>query len=219
MSEYYAVERTGSELAHYGVRGMRWGVKKALNAKSQKRRDRLMRKVAIKAENKLRKLNDNADLARQKAAAKSNTKKALRSGVTSAALAALNYGANNQYQKSVSDNIRSRKFTGVEIGKGRNRVVIPTNRNSLAWLGAAGASAVGSNIGLTKATYHAGKAIAAASRSSKRGHAKAVAKRDAFKREIDKAFKDTKYASQISSGSNSSTSKPKTKKRRNSVRA
>lgn len=29
MAEYYAVERSPSYLAHYGVKGMRWGVRRA----------------------------------------------------------------------------------------------------------------------------------------------------------------------------------------------
>ena len=30
MAEYYAVERSPEYLAHYGVKGMRWGVQRAL---------------------------------------------------------------------------------------------------------------------------------------------------------------------------------------------
>lgn len=197
MSEYYAVQRTGDELRHYGIKGMKWGVRKALNTKSSGRAARKLRKQYLKAENKLRKLSDKADLSRQKAAAKEHGKKALRSGLTSAALATLNYGFNNQYKKSVINNMKSGKHKSIPLNR-TGTLELPTNKDSLAWLGAAGATAAGSNIGLTKSAYHTGKAIAAKHRSTKRGHAKAVAKRDAFKREMDKAFAGTQYASRSS---------------------
>lgn len=47
-NEYYAVVRTGEHLEHYGVKGMRWGVRKALITGNQKALDRHFRKAAKK---------------------------------------------------------------------------------------------------------------------------------------------------------------------------
>lgn len=52
MSEYYAVQRSDDFLAHYGVKGMKWGVKKAI----QKGSDRALRRQYKKAAKKLAKL-------------------------------------------------------------------------------------------------------------------------------------------------------------------
>lgn len=40
MSEYYAVIRSTDHLAHYGVKGMKWGVRKAIKDFKQKHADR-----------------------------------------------------------------------------------------------------------------------------------------------------------------------------------
>ena len=50
-------------------------------------------------------------------------------------------------------------------------------------------------IGMGVAAYQARKAISSKYRTTKKGHAKAVAKRDAFRKEMNEAFKGTKYAS------------------------
>lgn len=54
MSEYYAVVRSTDELAHYGVKGMKWGVRKALANRNERALDRHFRKAA----KKLAKLQD-----------------------------------------------------------------------------------------------------------------------------------------------------------------
>lgn len=56
MSEYYAVERTGDHLKHYGIKGMRWGVRKAVLLGNEKKLDRHFKKAA----KKLSKLQDQA---------------------------------------------------------------------------------------------------------------------------------------------------------------
>ena len=37
MAEYYAVERSPEYLAHYGIRGMKWGVRKAIASGNSRR--------------------------------------------------------------------------------------------------------------------------------------------------------------------------------------
>ena len=54
MSEYYAVQRSTDHLAHYGVKGMKWGVRKALLKGNERALDRNFRRAA----RKLRKLQD-----------------------------------------------------------------------------------------------------------------------------------------------------------------
>ena len=58
MSEYYAVVRSGDYLAHYGVKGMKWGVRKAIEKGNEKKLDRQYKKAA----KKLAKLNQRADV-------------------------------------------------------------------------------------------------------------------------------------------------------------
>lgn len=52
MPQYYGVARSSEYLAHYGVKGMKWGVRRALERGS----DRALRRQRIKAERKLNKL-------------------------------------------------------------------------------------------------------------------------------------------------------------------
>ena len=45
MENYYAIVRSGDHLAHYGVKGMQWGVRKAIEKGNDKRLDRTYRKA------------------------------------------------------------------------------------------------------------------------------------------------------------------------------
>ena len=46
MKNYYAVERTGNSLSHYGVKGMKWGVQKAVQRGNSKALDRQYKKAS-----------------------------------------------------------------------------------------------------------------------------------------------------------------------------
>ena len=56
MSEYYAVVRSTDHLAHYGIKGMKWGVRKAVLLGNEKR----LRRNFNRAVKKLNKLQDKA---------------------------------------------------------------------------------------------------------------------------------------------------------------
>lgn len=58
MSEYYGVSTPTSDfLAHYGVKGMKWGVRKAIEEGGRAATNRSLSRQFRKAERKLRKLN------------------------------------------------------------------------------------------------------------------------------------------------------------------
>ena len=61
MNTYYGVQRSTDHLAHYGVKGMRWGVRKAIEARNGAR----LTRHAKKASQKLARLKAKADIIRQ----------------------------------------------------------------------------------------------------------------------------------------------------------
>lgn len=65
---YYAVERSTDHLAHYGVKGMRWGVRRAIATGNQALLDKHYRKAAKKLA-KLQRIGDHPGLSKAKAAA------------------------------------------------------------------------------------------------------------------------------------------------------
>lgn len=62
MTSYYAVERSSNSLSHYGVKGMKWGVQKAITVGNQRSLARHYKKAA----KKLAKLDARADVEVQK---------------------------------------------------------------------------------------------------------------------------------------------------------
>ena len=176
---YYAVERSGeNELMHYGVKGMKWGVRKRIDSTGNRF---VHRSPAYhKAERKLEAISSNN--AKVKKPKKSNSigknfmvrrkyKKAVKK------LEKLNENANLDYQRGQRDQMKedqsrmfwwsdnSKRFTG--LGLKKNKAVRIRNR-----------------IDGRKA-----KKL-----SSKRGHAKAVKKRDQYLHEMNRKFAGTKYA-------------------------
>lgn len=252
MSEYYAVVRSREELAHYGVRGMKWGVRKAV----QRGSDRKLTRQYKKAAKKLERLNAKADVNRQKELASQHKKIAkaaaavglagastalggtaagqlLTNAAKKTALAKkLNYDRYNeaaskltgQQQKKflrahdkmlkagAPDHIRE-SVTNKALNEfeKKDKALWDSYKNSnqklkdqfnrqaggakAAFDVSKAAKAVG-GVGLGIATGAALAARRAKKLTTEKGHAKAIAKRDAWKAEMNKAFAGTKYAGQ-----------------------
>lgn len=193
MPEYYAVERTGSSLQHYGVKGMKWGVRKAIEKKNGVR----LAKHYAKAVQKLNKLNQRADIDTQKTRVKDQLKKAKRSALVGAGAAAAGLGSEKITIPDGHMDVTNHYWTNVNgygnVGSGTIHTQIQTHRDPYFHKAArliSGAATVGA---LTKAGVHTAKAIAAKRRTSLVGHAKAVAKRDAWKKSMQEAFRGTQY--------------------------
>jgi hypothetical protein len=228
---YYAVERSMDHLAHYGIKGMSWGVRKAIQLGSDKK----LSKQYKKAKKKLERLSAKADLSKQTEAVKKHSHRAaVAAGIGLNGLGAAAF--NNLVAKKIAEAAATvssstgpitnlaRKKRIVGDGKGIYKVgeglgIGPVGDSGTepillnggrASTGASGGSsrtksrpnefrtrdrtAKGVAVaGLGTAAYQTGKAIAAKYRTTAKGHAKAIAKRDAFKREMQKAFKGTKY--------------------------
>lgn len=234
MSEYYAVQRTTDHLAHYGVKGMRWGVRKAIETGNAKR----LAKNFTKAQRKLAKLTQKTDIDKQKELAKKHGRRAVLAVGVSATAIGLNY--KNNIKKRSKTTARKKRILGEgkgikKVGNGlvaeylgsdkplqapsvyyqhpafkpnttnssvvNNAAATKTGRKSISTLGAIGLT------GLGVAAYQTGKAISAKRATTQKGHAKAVAKRDAWEKEMRATFKGTKYANRIGAISNQNKKK------------
>lgn len=206
MSEYYAVQRSDKYLAHYGVKGMKWGVRKAITDGNEHRLERHYRRAA----KKLAKLNAKADVKQQKARQLKYAKRAgIGLGIGAAGTAGIFGG--NIVSKALSNKIKGafsdkgKAFLDSQLSAGNN-VRIHVSKNNPLYndiekfngsqdlirkaKGAAGLAAIGGNI---YGGYAGARSLAAANRTTDKGHAKAVAKRNAWKKEMQSAFKGTKY--------------------------
>lgn len=246
MAEYYAVERSPEYLAHYGVRGMKWGVRKAREMGGARGAKRLSRQYA-KAQKKLSKLNKRANVNEASAEAEKYTKAskgarvAGRIGLGAAAIGSgvnlgiqhilkpkndsllyrlnvkrsdhkslmelqkdpekffhntlgyksdprvarmkSNYNFNAKEIKKLDSQIAAAEKTGATYNRIQRGINPITAAGAGMALGAYGYSA-----------YAKHRANKAKSRMSGEGHRKAVAERDAWQREMNKAFAGTKYA-------------------------
>lgn len=223
---YYAVERSKDHLTHYGIKGMKWGVRKAIERGNNKALTRQFNK----AQKKLEKLNAKADIAQQTENAKKHNRRArIAAGI---GVAGLSSSVGNKilakhlakvedlplsnidasYNIPIKASARQTRILGEGKGiekvgeglgtgpvgnRGTDRILVEGGRSTSAKPNAfrtigrlAKATAV---AGLGTAAYQKSRALAAKYRTSDKGHAKAVAKRDAWKREIRDTFKGTKY--------------------------
>ena len=207
MAQYYAVERSSEYLAHYGVRGMKWGVRKAIERGNSKK---LARQYA-KAKKKLAKLNDKADINKQQSIAKKYGKISKISGAIGASGVGMATGAGilRKHAGHKFDEDTANLWTNLHPGKNwgaynQQRFV---NENQVAnnmWkryydkqsylndarILSGGVGAAGLAVSAATGT----KALVAKRRTTASGHAAAVAKRNEFRQEMNKAFAGTKYA-------------------------
>ena len=228
MSEYYAVERSGDSLAHYGVKGMRWGVKKARSTGNAAALGRQFRK----AQKKLAKLEKRGN---------SGAKYAKRAAVLGAGAAAAG-GLAVAGTKGVAKGLQA---VGSAVGRaGHKNLAAGSKARHVAGVVNTGLTNAGKAVdkwgrGMTKTgitrtyngdiqTFHlkngnaarlaagalgAGLGIAAGRNAYKAATAKKYRKKAAaFRAEMNKAFAGTKYANgasrqQTSAKKKSSTSR------------
>lgn len=156
MSEYYGVTRTPEYLMHYGVRGMRWGVRKAI----ERGDDARLSKAYQKAVKKLGKLSLNANQGVQKKIY-SQAKRNMAVGAISSAGISAGLTAATNHGMSAANKAKYSAIAGLAGGVGGALI------NS--------------------------RGIGAGRYASDRGHAKAIAKRDAWRKEMESTFKGTRY--------------------------
>lgn len=172
-NEYYAVIRsTDDHLAHYGIKGMRWGVRKAIAKGNSKALDRHFRKAA----RKLAKLQD-IGLNRGKYVAKAAGygAAAIGSGIGTAKIP--NYTSKYNYS------IRSPIKKTVPITRTKIRKMLGLNDST--------ANKIGLGVGLATTAGLGAMAGVNAYRAanSRKYREKAVN----FKNEMDNLFRGTKY--------------------------
>ena len=168
MAEYYAVERSSEYLAHYGVKGMRWGVRKALEKGN-------MQKLAYHYQRAMSK----RDKLKQRTNRKDQKEEAKAYGVGGAAL----LGAGALGGLTSYGIIKGQGA----LNKGLNSLSGRKNDSSGLYMvpsGLIGMSALSAGGGLAAL----GAGAASAYRATKRGNKKAVEKYKRFSKEMNKTF-------------------------------
>lgn len=205
MDHYYGVVRSDSNtLSHYGIRGMKWGVRKAKMSGNMKKLSRAHKK-AVK---KLEKLNKQADIATQKDMHMKYAKRgAIGFGVSG--LGMLGIGGSHIAKNIVKKDEMQRAILSPDwYGTPVTRIEQLSKHNAefrkkyTDINKAKKASAIVDLAGLGYAGYNGIKGLSAYYRTTKKGHAKAVAKRDAWKNQMDEVFSGTKYKGQYTHPSN-----------------
>ena len=199
MAEYYAVERSPEYLAHYGIKGMRWGVRRAMERGNKK----AVARHYQKAMKKLDKLNKAADVNLQK---KQQIKYAKRAGI-GLAISGLGtggiFGSNAMY-KDADSKLRAARNAFYEAPGGLfdkpanvlekyQKTLVEESRRKGRAEQYKKAAAIADLAGLGYAGYAGTKSMIARHRTTPKGHAAAVARRNEFQREMNKTFANTKY--------------------------
>lgn len=238
VAEYYAVERSPEYLAHYGVKGMRWGVRKAKESGSDKK---LWRQYS-KAHKKLNKLSRNADVSvqrRNEIDYEGNAKSYRKLGRAGLGLALSGTGSSHLINHVLKRNAELRNIKRIneakdnyeawkevlnspnyagsdmsyadQMGRARGELTGIRNTsnairdNEIRNLSKADQiSNIVRNAGIGMAIGGYGgyginkiKAHNARKRQTVKGNKEAIKKRDAWQREMNKAFKGTKYANSL----------------------
>lgn len=174
MSEYYGVNTSSSDFfMHYGVRGMKWGVRKAIE-KGGSEGAKALSKQYSKALKKAKKLNTKANLSRSQQEYKGRIADAASIGVPAAVAGLASVGLKAMENKH--------GFKG--IGVGISPVPIFTSETGMVLGG----------LGTAYGGYQLGKGLAAKHRLTQKGHTKAKAKAKTWQNEMKSAFKGTKYS-------------------------
>ena len=220
MSEYYGSPQASSDfIAHYGVKGMKWGVRKSIMKGNERRLARHYKKAA----KKLAKLDWKADPKAQEKHANIQNKVAkigLSVGLAGLGTTAGAHGVLNallKKQRSAYDEFYHPGWEQEAIARHKmfesgdwerynsehaKRVIQAKNledaSNNLVKYGNRAykvsdvASAIG-GIGLGMGIAAKVSAANAKWRTTPKGHAKMKANRDAWKKEMESAFKGTQY--------------------------
>lgn len=169
MAQYYGVERSEEYLEHYGIKGMKWGVQKARDVmlRDKQAGERKLDRQYRKAQRKLEKLKDKADINKQTKIY--NTRKA--NALSSALGGAIAVGAGTAFN-------RMSRASAIKAGKSSYTAY---------------ATPIAGTVAATDAIVNGIAAKIAKNRTTKEGHAKAVNDVKNWQREMDTAFKGTKY--------------------------
>lgn len=170
--DYYGVSPSSDFFAHYGVKGMKWGVRKAIANKDSK----ALSKQYSKALKKAKKLNTKASVSKSQQEYKGRMSDAAAAGLTGVVTAGAPLGF-----RALTRSLNKRVF-GIHG-------LIPFDSETTPYV----TTPIGAGL-LGLGAYQAGKAIAAKRRTTAKGHAKAVSKAKNWQTEMKSAFKGTKYS-------------------------
>ena len=220
-TQYYGVERSDDYLAHYGIKGMRWGVRRALARGDNKALARQHKKAAKKLAKLEARANTNNQLAKAKKWDKisSGARAAGRVGLGIAAAGtaysglpgntALSYAPIKNFLTNRANNWNERQKFEIDraaatgLGSPNEHVsrkaVHERNMARINELDSLGRHAQVIGAGTALGSYAASgaaklRANYLRNRATGTGHDKAVAKANEFRNEMDKAFAGTKYA-------------------------